>query len=380
MDVTFFVKAHDFLSLMAAREKVVGDISKDGVLNFFVKDAIVLPATANAYELCRKYYPSRSAYPFETWRSPDDLSISPMKEMSRSLPLDQISEKLLFTYFLPVLRGKRTNHHRERGFLLRKIKQEADFLGLKPPLRDNGIFYGAFLSAIEMWDIFYQGMKFTDQKEKFSFWPGEEYDYQEFLSCWKAASGILKDHRVIASVWVYPDWRNEKAPYLAVNFKAGISERACEDAVKAVVDYLKELKCSLLFGTEASMLGRINGLAQLNLLEPWFFQRYGLCLHGDPGIKDKIVTPSVDMLKEKFRILMVLFSYAVMHRPQYSYGYYKICFVLDHLLRSGEICTDSRILAGIYGSEFIMPRDFSPGAHSSEFLRVLEKRQQFTLF
>ncbi|MBF0122429.1 MAG: hypothetical protein HQL21_03335, partial [Candidatus Omnitrophica bacterium] len=255
MDATFFVKAADLSALLTARKKIVEDLSKDRMLSCFVRDAIVLPSTQNAYDLCKKYYPFRSAYPFETWRSPEDSPSLGMTSMERRLPLDHVPENSLFHYFFPVARGKKTPHNREREFLLRKVQKDSALVGMASVPDRKISFYAALLFEIDLWSSFYQSLQFSAQKGRLILRSRLKYEYPGLLACWHSRGRTLKKGRAISSVWIYPGGINEDAPHVVVNLDSHVAEKECEEAITAVVKLFQRSRCSLVFGSEATMIG-----------------------------------------------------------------------------------------------------------------------------
>ena len=380
MDVTFFVKAGDLTGLLAARKKIGEGISQSRVMKFFVNFLMVFPATKNAYELCKKYYPYRSLYPFETWRQPNDFTISRIRALGKALPLDQMPEKISYLYLHPVMVGGRKPHTREREFLSRKLKHEKMLLGVRGTQEKDVTLFSALFSTIKLWSSFYQSLEIPVQRTGLVFKWEREYDYREFFDKWISGPGILRNRQLVSSVWVYPDWLDESVPHVAVNLNLNITDKVFEEVAREVVKVFQGCKCSLVFGTEPSMLGRINALGMLNLFEPWLFQHYGVCLQGDYAIKDRIVSPSHEMLKQKFNEIMLYYVYSFMHQARYKYEFYKACFVCDHFFQTGEIVLSEEILAKIYGSVFIIRRNFKPEIHTVNFLVALEKLHHFSLW
>jgi len=379
-DTAIFVKAGDFAEFKESRGILKASIDSDPVVRRLIKDPIILPETENTYDLCRKYYPFRSVYPFETWRLLSDKIKPRLVKHDDSLPLDHAPENAIFHYILPAMRPGAKRHIFEKQFLSRKIKKDSALIGVDVPKRPNSTLCGALLSEIDIWASFYGKLDFPANEVGQVIKEDIGIGYGVFLNRWKAASGRLKDPDVIASVWVYPNWMNCNTANIVVNLCEGVSEEDCQEVVGSVGRVFKDLSFNLFIGREDSMIGRINGLFRLNLLDPWLFSRYGTCLSGDQDLKEKIADPGMDALKKKHMELMLYFAYSAIHNKTYPYIYYKVSFILDNFFKAREIVLSDDGLSRIYGPEFIPKNRFDPAVHTSLLLASLKKMHGFSLF
>ena len=91
-DVTFFVNSNDIQGLRDFRRQLACDFRKIIFLRNVIKDSIVLPDTENALNLCKKYYPFRSVYSFDTWmpfeNEGEEVSLTVAPRARHALPLD----------------------------------------------------------------------------------------------------------------------------------------------------------------------------------------------------------------------------------------------------------------------------------------------------
>jgi hypothetical protein len=167
---------------------------------------------------------------------------------------------------------------------------------------------------------------------------------------------------------------------VALNVKPSLPALAFREIIRLVLKAFYGLDYTLLLGTEESMIGRINGLSRVSLLEPWLFKYKGQCLFGDSNIREKIIEPSSEMLKEKYRELLLYFSYSHLWRDTYPYALYRLLFTLDYLLKHSEVIVESSVLAGIYGKEFIPEEKFRPLEDTGKLFAALKEKHAFDLF
>jgi hypothetical protein len=381
-DVTFFVTARDIDELRKARKQIKRDFQKISILQDIIKHSIFLPATKNAYDLCKEYYPFRSIYPMETWLSVNEETPAASVSTKFSLPLDYIPENFMSCYIIPVLMGKRRRHIFERAFFMRNLKKDYLWTKISCSRKNVVSFYEALLAEIDIWGQFYKNIKFVNSNEKITFHQCDYFNYTSFFERWRTVSDYSKNSGEISSLWIYPTSHNDNLPNVSLNLKASISAKTCQKTINTVLKTFGGLDYTLLLGTEESMIGRINGLSRISLLDPWLFKYHGYCLVGDPGIKGKIKEPNTQMLKEKYRefLFSFMFSTRFICRNSYPYAMYRLCFTLDHLFKHREMIVDNDELAEIYGPEFIPKEKFRPLEDTGKLFAELKEKHAFDLF
>ena len=361
-DLTYFVDAPNFSEFCKAHGQIRDDFKKRRILpsKHLISHFIIFPATKNAYNLCKQFYPQRSVYPMKTWLPVDKKPAPDMVSIRYSLPLDHRPENFLSCYMIPALIGRIPHAILESMSITRKLKQDSLHTGTTAKISSFMSFYEVLLAEIDIWDQFYANIKFPDSNQNITVRPCGYFDYTEFSKRWDKASSSLNNLDGISSLWVYPASRDDNIPNLVLNLKPNISAKTCQKTINTVLEIFKGLDYTLFLGRETSMIARINGLSRVSLLEPWLFKYYGCCLFGNPKIKENIKEPSIQMLKEKYREFLLYFSYKFMYRARYPYNFYKLCFTLDYLFKHGEIILDNNELAKVYGSEFIPQSRFNP--------------------
>jgi hypothetical protein len=378
-DLIFFLKAHNLDDLAEKRAKICKDIFSNIIFRKSCSDFIVLPDTQNAYELCRQHYPFRSVYPIETWMPVEQLEVSKEIQANHLLPLDHFPEKVVFYYIIDVLRGYRKRHALEPFFLKRCVKKDYIWAGLKPEKVPCLSIYEALLEEINIWSQFYKNIDFKYEDQGITVKPFNQYDYSRYLTAWSKSKDSSDALESISSVWVYPASHDDITPNLVVNLKPGISAKACKRTLTKILKIFDGLDYFLVIGREESMIGRINGLSRLCLLDPWLFKYFGKCLFGNPKVSDKIIEPSKEMLKQKFREVLLFFSYEKIF-DAYNYNYYKLAFILDHLFSHNEIILNDADLSIIYGPDFILKKDFNHKRDTPLLLSFLKDKHDFYLF
>ena len=379
-DVTFFVDANTIDELRQARRLIFQDLKKKEILYRLLQRPIILPATNNAYTVCQKYYPHRSIYPMETWLSVDqELPMIAPLDSKYSLPLDHTPEGFLSCYMIPVLMGQRRRHIFENALITRNLKKDSLYTKVGYPGRSKTVFYGSLLADMDIWKQFYKNFKFYESLQKIDFNQDEPIYYPIFFERWKTARQDLSDLGGIASLWIYPSSHDDACPNIALNLKPMITAHVSEKVILSVLKVFHGLRYSLLVGREESMLGRINGLSRVSLLEPWLFKYYGYCFSGDPEIKRMIVEPSMDILKQKYQEFL-LYVLCGLIWGRYPYAVYRLCFTLDHLFKEKELILNSKKLFEIYGQEFILEEKFDHRKDTPRFLQSLKEKHGFDLF
>ena len=378
-DLTFLVDSGSLSNFLKNRQHLFEVFGHDPILKRVRTDLIILPAGDQSDDLVSKHYHFRSIYPFETWRLPEGAQRSGIGIIRPIFPLDQAPECSLFLHLLPIIFSGRKMRRLEKAYLRRRIVKNAARVGVDIPIRRIVSEYSALLSEIEIWGSFYDRLDCPAHHENVVFEHDQGVDFKAFQSRWKAAPPCLKDDETIASIWVYPNWFNEGVPYLSVNFQPQVTESACRQALMALKELFSGISFSPLVGREGSMLGRINGLARFHLFEPWLFERFGLCLHGDPSLRVKIKMPSRVALNEKFRELMFFFFDYAMHQ-QNCYQYYKLPYIMDHLRVSGSILLKTNDLAKMYEGSFVPRNQFNAQIHIPPMCDFLRKQHSFSFF
>lgn len=378
-DLTFLVQSGDLSDFLKHRQQVLHSFCNDPLLRHVRTDVIILPAGVKFYELVGNHYHFRSAYPFETWRLPEEVPGSNIGKIRPIFPLDQAPECSLLLHLLPVIFSGKQKRRLEWSYLRRRIAKDAARVGVDVPRRRIASEYSALLSEIEIWGAFYERLILPVHHENIVFKHDKDFDFQTFQSRWRAAPPCLKDHETIASIWVYPNWFNERGPYLSLNFSSTVSEIAFQEALVAVKNLFSGLAFSPLVGREVSMLGRINGLARFHLFEPWLFQRFGVCLHGDPSVRSNVQMPSRAALDAKFRELMFFFFDYEMHRKN-CYKYYQLPYIMDCFRDSGNISLKTSDLAMAYKEAFVPLNMFDAQVHVPLMCEFLKKQHSFSFF
>ncbi|MGA2775014.1 MAG: hypothetical protein ABSE81_03000 [Candidatus Omnitrophota bacterium] len=380
-DVVFFITASNIDELRKVRKQIDRDFKRSFIFRYLIQHSLTLPATKNAYDLCKKYYPFRSIYPIETWLSVDkEIPVTSIPTKNLSLPLDHTPENFFACYMVPALMGKIKHNIFERAFITRKLKKDYLWTEISYPRINFLSFYEVLLAEIDIWDQFYKKIEFIKNDEKITFRSGNFFSYLNFIERWRTTPNYCKDSEKVSSLWIYPASHNDNIPNVSLNLKPSISTKTCQKIISMVLKTFSGLDYTLLLGTEESMIGRINGLSGVCLLEPWLFKYQGCCLFGDPLIKGKIIKPSLQMLKQKYQeFLFYLFNRFLRQNPS-PYAIYRLCFTLDYLFKHSEIILDNNELAKIYGTEFIPESKFNSRADTPKLLLSLKNKHGFDLF
>jgi hypothetical protein len=354
------------------------------VLGHIPKDMTFLPDTKNAIELCRKNYPFRSLYPFETWLAVDGgTAEGPAVAPRFSVPLDLVPELLINYHIIPILKRQKKGRILESSFLRRRLKK--DCLVTQEPFPQNGPgrLFDVLCAQINIWDKFYKKMKAVDSGERINFHRYGRFDHSWFSQRWNKTFSPSRDAAGLISLWVYPILHKDDCVNVSLNLKPDITPRECRRIIRITLEAFKYADYILFLGSEESMLGRINTLSGHALLDPWLFKYHGTCLFGDPRIKERTKEPKLQIVKEKYQDLLLTFfmlSTPFMCDNSYPYVFYKLCFTLDHLFKNNEIILDDRRLSEIYGAEFITEDKFDPKIHTSGFLSALKQKHGFDIF
>jgi len=380
-DITFFVAASNIDELREAHKQIGWDPGgEENILKHLFKDFIVLPASNNAYRLCERYYPLRANYPMSSWLPLDQETPVHPAVRKYSWPFDHSPESFLSSYMIPVLMGKRRRHIFEGFLFARKIKGDCAYQKADYAHKMFWSTWEALLEEINIWDKFYKSISIPDGRSKVNVLPFDWLQGKPFQERWNIAREKFNGLEEVVSLWVYPPSHFDVIPNVALNLDPTISPGNFKKIFQNVRKAFTGLDYSLFLGTETSMLGRINGLSRVALLEPWLFKYQGVCLLGDPMVKEKIVEPSMEMLREKYREFLLYASYRFLCEKSYPYAIYRLCFTLDHLFKLNTLVLDPGILADIYREEFIPEHSFTPLADTPKLLLSLKEMHGFDLF
>ena len=276
---------------------------------------------------------------------------------------------------------QRKHHLFEHALLTRALQKDYFRTGANRRKKDANSFYETLLVEFDIWDQFYKKINFVPTNENIVFNKSVCCDYTLFRERWSSISSRNKDFGEISSLWIYPSTRNDDEPNMALNISSSVSAKMCKKAIETVLKTFHGLKYSLLLGTEQAMIGRINGLSRVSMLEPWLFKYSGLCLLGNESIREKVIEPTTHLIREKFMEFLLYFSFRIpLWENVYPYAMYRLCFTVDHLLKNRQIILDDKILKGVYGEEFASPETFNPRDDTQKLFSFLRKNQEFDLF
>ena len=385
-DVTFFVNSNDIQGLRDFRRQLACDFRKIIFLRNVIKDSIVLPDTENALNLCKKYYPFRSVYSFDTWmpfeNEGEEVSLTVAPRARHALPLDAFPENFLRSYMIPVLKKDKRRHIFQSALIARNLKKDYSWALLQPQKKTSTSFYDTLLNEAGIWDKFYKNINFTEAREKAAFHHPGRLGRVNFMERWRAVSLDKNDLQGLSSLWVYPATHNDYISNVSLNLNPSVCANSCRKIINKVLRAFDGLKYNLIIGTEEAMMGRINGLSGAYLLEPWLFKYCGSCLFGNEGIREKIKEPTMYLLKEKYWefLLCLMISSGFINQGTYPYAVYRLCFTLDYLFKHNEIILDNDRLSEIYVSEFIPEARFNPDVDTVKFLSILREKHNFYLF
>src|SRR5271154_1481339 len=155
-----------------------------------------------------------------------------------------------------------------------KRKLEREFLqitGAAAPACPSEL-YDVVAEDIRLWDEFYRKLSFPTTDEPVKVRPNSNVTHLAFASRWTAATVPRSSLRGVDSVWVYPSFYNAHRPHVVMNFHPAVSGNDCKTAVIGLLKTFQGLDFELLVGTRRSMVGRLNGLSRVTLLEPWLYQ------------------------------------------------------------------------------------------------------------
>jgi hypothetical protein len=348
-DLAFFVEAESFSQVDVLASKIRRDLKRGLIL-----DAIVLPASPNAYHLCASHYVHRSLYPMKRWRCVHGPPIKIPDTASYPLPLDHSPEGFLYGYVTPILQKQRQPRLAHKTLMKRKLARESlQIRGTSLRCEFPSELYEVVAEDIRLWDEFYEKLSFQSNNEIVEVRFVTRRSCALFADRWATADVSPSKLRGVESVWVYPGFRDDTKPYVVLNFGRSVSRDDCKSAIDGLLKTFRGLAFDLLLGTQRSMIGRLNGLSRATLLEPWLCKASGQCLYGDESVIEKILEPSVEQLKEKLREYFLYLAYRVFPSGPWLHSLYRLCFTMDYLFRHHELVLGSQDLADIYGQEIL---------------------------
>lgn len=374
-DLAFFVEAPSFREVQLRGSTIRTDLKKALIL-----DAIVLPANPKAYSLCATHYVHRSLYPMNHWRhiygGPITISDAP----SPSLPLDHCPEGFLYGYLTPILQGKKRPRPGHRTLMKRKLERESTQVTGALPRDSASELYDVVAEDIRLWDEFYRKLSFVPNDGQAEVWPVKARPRLPFADRWAKADLPRSKLSGVASIWIYPSFHSDSKSYVVLNFDQAVSREDCRTAIVGLVKTFETLDFDLLLGTERSMVGRLNGLSRVTLLEPWLHRAFGQCLYGDKSPAREIREPSTVELREKLKEYFLYLSYRVFPGGACPYSLYRLCFTLDYFFRRRELVLDSEDLADIYGQEFLQKFQFEGSERRERVLEAFKSLHGLDLF
>jgi hypothetical protein len=212
-------------------------------------------------------------------------------------------------------------------------------------------FSEVVVSQIRSWDRFYSKIEADETEPGIAVRAVDTAYCDSFIRRWTSSRPNSEIFESLESLWVYPNFRNDSPPNLVLNFAPVVSARSLEATLKVLLNMFRGLTFTLLLGTERSMLGRLEYLARVSLLEPWLFKAAGRCLYGNAEVRYRIREPSISELKTKLRESFLYFSYRVFPRAEIHPSYYTLAFKLDHLMQKRELVIRDEDLQEIYGRD-----------------------------
>lgn len=374
-DLAFFVQATGFRELQLRASTIRMDLKRGLVL-----DAIVLPANPKAYSLCATHYVHRSLYPMNHWRHIYGASITISEAFSPSLPLDHCPEGFLYGYVTPILQGKKRRRLGHRTLMKRKLERESIQITGALPRESASELYEVVAEDIRLWDEFYRKLAFVSADGQAKVWPVKTQPHLAFADRWAKADLPRPKLPGVASVWIYPSFHYDSKPYVALNFEQAVSRDDCRIAIVGLLKTFERLDFNLLLGTERSMVGRLNGLSRVTLLEPWLHKAFGQCLYGDKSAAQTILEPSSEELKEKLKEYFLYLSYRVFPGGACPYSLYRLCFTMDYFFQRRELVLDSADLADIYGQDFLPKFQFEGSERRERVLEAFKSLHGLHLF
>lgn len=381
-DLAFFINAGNICDLQKIYQNMYSELTSNKLTKRLFSHFIVLPATKEAEDLCKLYYPFRSIYPISSWLSLSEKQTLPSeyKITNNFIPLDHSPENGMLYYMIPALQKKIRRHPLEPLLLKRLIKKDFLYAGLPENRWNNGNLCSGILTEIEIWNEFYKKTSYSKINQKLELNDTLNYD---FTIIKRKLNNVFRQEissEKISSAWVYPSTLDDNTPNLCLNLDPDTTVKQLMRIINSTAAIQEGMNYNLVIGREQSMTGRINGLSRLNLLEPWLFENFGQCIWGSKDISNRINKPDLNILKQKYNEFLLYFSYGCLLQGAYSYNFYKLCFIMDYLFNKEEIILDENKLSKIYGNEFILKKNFEYNKHTSSLLLSLQRLHGFSVF
>ena len=383
-DVTVFVRTTHLEDFREAVRKIRHKMRFSIPGRLCLGDAMFLPDTALIRNWLENSYYFRSIYPFKCWLSVRTGRQSSEAEISHTLPFDLAPERVLLSYLIPVLRNRKRRRLFETEFLDRKLEMDCRIAGVSNSAGTAGGFWPCLAEEISLWNDFYTG--FPPQNSSFELdeiilFPVPNYTPFEWARSRITESSLLREN--IESIWLFPSGMNSFEPYMTVNVRDGIDPESLRQSIKLLLEIFKGLFFTLQIGTRTSMFGRIQGLSDFFLFEPWLFSRYSICLFGDVGSTGVVSLPAQDMVDAKFIQLVLYFLGIWSGEGELPYQLFQSIFLMRDLHDNSRLIHDSTALKNIFRQDMLLRSEYQSESLPSRqrlFFSALEKYHGVQVF